>query len=165
MIKKLLIHFSRLILKILPLHYFPRINRLLFILMGNKIGKNVTIFSSTKILGLLKVEVDDNTFIGHDCLFIGGESNITIGQNCDISSRVSFVTGSHLIGNIDRRAGIGISKDIIIGNGVWIGYAVVILGGIKIGDGSIIAAGSLVNKDIESNSLYGGVPAKLIKRL
>jgi maltose O-acetyltransferase len=155
----------RLILKILPLHYFSKLNIFIFKVMGHNIGNNVTIFSSTQILGLLKVYIGDNSFVGHECLFIGGGSIISIGKNCDISSRVSFVTGSHIIGNTNRRAGRGFSDDISIGNGVWIGYGVTILGGVTIGNGSIIAAGSVVNKDINANSLYGGVPAKFIKNL
>ena len=52
--------------------------------------------------------------------------------------------------------------DVIIGNDVWIGCSSQILAGVKIGDGAIIAAGSLINKDVESYSIVGGVPAKLI---
>ena len=52
--------------------------------------------------------------------------------------------------------------DIIIENDVWIGCSSQILAGVKIGEGAIIAAGSLVNKDVESYSIVGGVPAKLI---
>jgi maltose O-acetyltransferase len=155
----------RFLLKLLPYHRFSRINRVLFNFMGNKIGTNVTIFSSTKFLGVLEIQVDKNSFIGHDCLFIGGVSKVIIGQNCDISSRVSFVTGSHVIGQHDRRAGSGISKDIIIGDGVWIGYGSTILGGVNVGNGSIIAAGSVVTCDVPSNCLFGGVPAKFIKYL
>ncbi len=55
------------------------------------------------------------------------------------------------------------TEPIIIGNNVWIGMNVTILKGVNIGDGAIIAAGSLVNKDIPPNTLAGGVPAKILK--
>jgi acetyltransferase-like isoleucine patch superfamily enzyme len=55
------------------------------------------------------------------------------------------------------------TQEIEIGNNVWIGLKVTILKGVKIGDGSIIAAGSLVNKDVPPNSLVAGIPAKVIK--
>lgn len=55
------------------------------------------------------------------------------------------------------------SYNIIIGNDVWIGSHVLILGGVKIGDGAVLAAGSVVTKDVEPYSIVGGVPAKIIK--
>lgn len=54
-------------------------------------------------------------------------------------------------------------KDVIIGNGVWLGANAVIVPGLKIGDGSIVAAGAVVTKDVPTNSIVGGVPAKVIK--
>lgn len=54
--------------------------------------------------------------------------------------------------------------DTVIGNDVWIGQNVTIMPGVKIGDGAIIAANSIVGKNIESYSIYGGNPAKLIKK-
>lgn len=163
--KKIIILLCRFLLNWMPYHRLGSVNSFLFKVMGHKIAPNVTIFSSTKVLGILEIEVSHNSFIGHDCLFIGGASKVTIGKNCDISSRVSFVTGTHIMGNSDRRAGIGISNNIVIGNGVWIGFGSTILGGVKIGDGAIIAAGSMVTNDVETNCLYGGVPAKFIKVL
>ena len=56
------------------------------------------------------------------------------------------------------------TKPIKIGNHVWIGINATILKGVTIGDGAIIAAGAVVNKDVEENSLVGGVPAKVIKK-
>jgi maltose O-acetyltransferase len=55
--------------------------------------------------------------------------------------------------------------DIIIGDDVWIGMDCTILGGVSIGNGSVVAAGSVVTKSIPDNVLVGGVPAKVIKRI
>lgn len=57
----------------------------------------------------------------------------------------------------------GIDEKIVIENDVWIGFGSIILGGVKIGQGSIIAAGSVVTKDVLPFSIYGGVPAKKIR--
>lgn len=57
----------------------------------------------------------------------------------------------------------GLNSEIIIGNDVWIGHKSTILSGVRIGDGSIIAAGSVVTKDVEPYAIYGGLPAKKIK--
>lgn len=165
MIKRLKMFFGRIILKILPLQAFPKINRLCYILMGHSIGQDATLYSSVEMLGIIKVEIGKKSFVGHKTLFMGGNSLIKIGNNCDISSNVSLISGSHKIGLPDRRAGLGISKDIVIGNGVWIGYGSTILGGTNIGNGSIIAAGSLINSDVPENTVYGGVPAKEIRKI
>lgn len=156
---------GRIILKILPLQLFPYINRTILLFMGHSIAKSVIFYSSSEILGTVKVKIGDGSFVGHRSLFMGGNSNIIIGKNCDISSNVSLITGSHVISNVGRRAGEGFSKDIIIGNYVWIGYGVIVLAGVKIGDGSIVAAGSLVNKDVPENCIVAGIPAKIIRIL
>ncbi|WP_281637377.1 acyltransferase [Flavobacterium marginilacus] len=165
MIRRLKPFFGRVILKILPLQAFPKINRFCYILMGHILGRAVVLYSSVEILGLIKVEIGNNSFVGHRTLFMGGNSLIKIGNNCDISSNVSLICGSHEIGDFTRRAGKGISSDITIGNSVWIGYGSLILGGVTIEDGAIIAAGSVVNKSVPKNTIYGGVPAKEIKKI
>lgn len=165
MIRRMKMFLGRIILKILPLQAFPKINRLCYISMGHIIGRDVVLYSSVEMLGIIKVKIGNNSFVGHKTLFMGGDSIIKIGQNCDISSNVSLICGSHEIGGSKRRAGKGISKDITIGNGVWVGYGSLILGGVTIGDGAIIGAGSVVNKSVPQNAIYGGVPAKEIRRI
>jgi maltose O-acetyltransferase len=76
-----------------------------------------------------------------------------------------FCTSTHEIGSRERRGGKSISIPIKVGNGCWIGARSMILPGVTIGDGCIIAAGSVVTKDCEPNGLYAGTPAKRIKDL
>ncbi|WP_140487688.1 acyltransferase [Flavobacterium sp. GSA192] len=85
---------------------------------------------------------------------------ITIGNNVAISENVTiWDTDAHsIVGKEDKMI-----QPIVIGNHVWIGNNVTILKGVIIGDGAIIAAGSLVNKSIPARCLAGGVPAKVIK--
>jgi len=148
---------------ILPGSRLFSIKRILLKLIGSEIGNNVRVMN-IKIQGV-RLKIGDNTFIGDGTYFTGGESNVKIGRNCDISSKVSFVTGTHEIGSANRAAGNGYSKDIDIGNGVWIGYGTIILPGVSIGDSSIIAAGSVVTSNIPSGVLAAGVPAKVKKIL
>lgn len=85
---------------------------------------------------------------------------ITIGKDVAISENVSiWDSDAHELQN-NLRDNV---QPIKIGNHVWIGMNSIILKGVEIGDGAVIAAGSIVNKNVEANSLYGGVPAKKIK--
>lgn len=79
---------------------------------------------------------------------------------------VSLITHTHEIGDSHRRASPKtIYKSIRIEEGCWLGANVIVLPGVTIGKGTIIAAGAVVIRDCEPNSLYAGVLAKLIKRL
>jgi acetyltransferase-like isoleucine patch superfamily enzyme len=129
-----------------------------------KIGNRVTIFNNTEICALADypVRIGDNVFINQGCII---HPNTTIGNNVLLGFRVLVIPDSHLIGPSSKRAGNVIFKPIVIEDGCWIGANSIILGGVTIGKGTIIAAGSVVNKDCEPNCIYGGNPAKLIKQL
>lgn len=91
---------------------------------------------------------------------------ITLGDNVHITDGVKFIThdGGTLILR-HKMPDIEITKQITIGSNVYIGVNVVILPGVNIGDNCIVGAGSIVTKDIPSNSVYAGVPARFIKSL
>ena len=114
------------------------------------------------------VTIGRDSFVNRFCQFHSGESEgkgIYIGEKCYIAMNVNFCCITHEIGEEDMRAGRIISGGIYIENGVWIGANSVILPNITIGKGCIIAAGSVVTKDCDSNSLYGGNPARKLKAL
>ena len=98
-----------------------------------------------------------NSFINSDCK-IRCYEKIQIGDNCAISHDVTIMDS-----NAHRLNGEIKKEPIIIENNVWIGTKVTILPGVKIGEGAVIAAGSLINKDIPKNTLVGGMPAKVLK--
>lgn len=133
-------------------------------LRGFQIGKNVRVTSSVKIK-LKDLSVGDNTFIGYETLIAGGDALIRIGRNVDIGPRSVIVSGTHEIGDSAHRAAKGKSQDILIGDGTWVGTNSTILGGVRVGQGCVIAAGSVVRGDIDDNSLIAGVPAKVIRKL
>lgn len=118
--------------------------------------------------------------IGRD-FYIGRDSQIE--TDCIIGNYVIFGNKVAIVGKYDhnfQQVGTPVrlamqirdrdynwkgkdEKPVVIGNDVWVGYGSIIMSGIKIGDGAIIAAGSLVVKDVEPYTVYGGVPAKKIK--
>ncbi|PAF37606.1 hypothetical protein CHH58_10380 [Terribacillus saccharophilus] len=129
-----------------------------------KIGKNVAISPGSYFNGL-KVNVGNDSWINSNCFFDGDNENIHIGSNCGIGMQVLFCTSSHEIGYPGRRGGPVIKKPVIIGNGCWIGARATILPGVTIGEGCIVAAGSVVTKDCLPHGLYAGVPAKRVREL
>lgn len=92
--------------------------------------------------------------------------NVNIGEGCSISHNVRIYTSSRIPDyNFQYKEKAPIKKgDVAIGNYVWIGANVFINPGVTIGENSVIGANSVVTKDIEPFSIYGGVPAKLIRR-
>ena len=119
-----------------------------------------------------EVHVGDDTFIGRGCLFHAGifhtdtdSGSVSIGARCDIAPKVTFLCGTHEIGGANRRAGAAITKDIVVGDGVWIGSNATILPGVRIGSGAVIGAGSVVTKDIPANVVAVGNPARVLKEL
>lgn len=91
------------------------------------------------------------------------QAPISIGACCDLAPGVEIHPGSHEIGGTSRRAGAGKAAPVVIQDGCWIGARSLILGGVTIGKGAVVAAGSVVIGDVPANTLVAGVPA-VVKR-
>lgn len=131
---------------------------------GIETASNSRIVSSVRFWTSGPVKIGSDTFIGHGVSIIGGDASVTIGNRCDIGPCVLIVTGSHFDGGAIRAAGDGLSIPISIQDGVWIGANCTVLGGVEIGRGAILAAGSLVNKSVEPFTVVAGVPAREIRK-
>ena len=90
---------------------------------------------------------------------------VTIGDHVLIGPNTLISTVNHPLTPMGRRQHLGIAKPVVIGNDVWIGGNVTILPGVTIGNNVVIAAGAVVTKNVQDNSLVGGVPAKVIRTL
>lgn len=130
--------------------------------IGFSIGENTKIVGPIECTGMLTI--GDNCWVGKN-LKVNGNGTVIVGNNCDIAPEVTFQTGGHTIGSIERRAGEGLKYEIKIGNGCWIGGRSTILGDVRIGSGCVVAACACVVRSVEDNKLIGGVPAKLIRDL
>ncbi|WP_293302834.1 acyltransferase [Pedobacter sp. UBA4863] len=110
------------------------------------------------------IDIGENFFANYNSCIYADSNSIVIGNDCLVGPDVLIINTNHGVksGELIRNQP-NISKDITIGNDVWIGAKSVILAGVTIGNGAVIAAGSVVNKDIKENSIVGGVPAKFIK--
>jgi maltose O-acetyltransferase len=89
------------------------------------------------------VAIGEGSWIGHRCYF-DSRARIEIGRSCAIAAEVMLCTSTHQPGTREKRAGPFVGKPIRIGDGIWIGTRVVVLPGVTVGDGCVIAAGSEV---------------------
>ena len=156
--------FNNLLLPIIPESKGFGFKRFMWRLAGARIGRNVKISSSCKILGAGQLSIGDNTWIGYQCLLVAS-SKIEIGANVDIAPRVYIGTGTHTINpEANHIASEDISRDVQIGDGSWICVNAVILPGCSIGRKTVVAAGSVVASSfMEDKILVGGIPARKIK--
>lgn len=120
------------------------------------------------------VRVGKNTYGAIRVLNWGKDEHLKVGSYCSIAQEVMFILNAdHFTKNISTfpfkvkclgQQREGTSKgDIIIDDDVWIGYRAIIMSGVHVGQGAIIAAGAVVTKDIPPYAIAGGVPAKIIK--
>lgn len=112
-----------------------------------------------------KFKLGNNSYINRGCRISNGNAGVSIGDNCTIAYDVALITVTHEIGTPERRSGRHYGREIVIDDGCWIGARSVILPGVHIHKGVVIAAGSVVIKDCEENCLYAGNPAVKKKKL
>lgn len=108
------------------------------------------------------IHIGKNVFINSGCHF-QDQSGVTIGDGALIGHNVVLATINH---DFDpARRGDNHPAPIVIGKNVWIGSSATVLPGVTIGDGAVVAAGAVVTKNVASNVVVGGVPARIIKRI
>ena len=110
------------------------------------------------------IEIGTDTFINYDCIMLDG-APIRIGSHCKIGPRCQFFTPQHPIDYKQRMQPVETCLPITIGDNCWLGGNVTVCPGVTIGDRCIIAAGSVVVKDIPADSMAAGVPAVVKKSL
>jgi chloramphenicol O-acetyltransferase type B len=138
----------------------------------HKIGKGFHAGIRVRLWSKHRMIIGRNFYIGRDSLI---ECDAIIGDDVIFANRVALIGrydhNYQQIGVPVRKASQirdknynwkGLNMKIIIGNDVWVGYGVIILSGVKVGNGSIIAAGAIVTKDVEEYSIYAGSPARKV---
>ena len=168
MIKSKRIYIVNLLLSALPNSSCQNFKTQMLRWAGVKVGKNVEVFQGVKIQGIGEVEIGDGAFIGHEALLMVNEgSKIIIESNSIVSTRTTIITGFHEITPYEARilSRTGTTSTIIIGKGCCVLAKSVVLPGVSIGEMSIVAAGSVVTRDVEPYTMVAGVPAVFKKRL
>ena len=138
------------------------IRNLLSQITETEIDESVTLFTPFQINYGKNTKIGKNVFINFDCVFLdlGG---ITIEDNVLIAPKVSLLTEGHPLNPAERHSLI--PGKIHIKKNAWIGANATILPGVTIGENSVVAAGAVVSKDVDDNTIVGGIPAKIIKKI
>ena len=144
-------------------HELEKRSQLLKKLIGG-IGKNGYIEPPFYCDHGFNIFLGDN-FYANTGLIILDECKVTIGNNVFIGPRTSFYCATHPIDAFVRNLLLESGKPITVGNDVWIGGSVTICPGVTVGNNVVIAAGSVVVKDVPDNVIIGGNPAKLIREI
>jgi acetyltransferase-like isoleucine patch superfamily enzyme len=132
-------------------------------LTGRKVDDTFTLIPPFYTAYGLDLRIGRKVFI-NQCCTIYDMSGVDICDEVMVGPSVNIITSGHALKPSERRAYVEASP-IVIEKGVWIAAGATIIGGVTIGENSVIAAGSVVTKDIPANSLAAGVPARVIRSL
>jgi len=138
-----------------PFHFF---RRFCYRLGGVKIGRGSTIHMWARFYQPKNIEIGEDTIIGDHC-FLDGRAPLKIGSHTAIASQVLIYNSEHDIQADDFRP---VEERVEIGDYCFIGARAIILPGVKIGRGAVVASGAVVTKDAAEKTVVGGVPAKKI---
>ena len=108
--------------------------------------------------------IGEGTFINHNAYLMDG-APVTIGKHCFIGPNCGMYTANHPLNVEERNQGLELAQPITVGDNVWIGADVTILPGVTIGEGSVIGAKRLVNKDIPANVIAVGNPCRVVREI
>lgn len=132
-------------------------------IIGKHVDESFFLIPPFYTTGGSDIRVGRNVFVNQNCTFydLGG---LDIGDNVMIGPNVSLITSGHPIEPSKRRDGV-IAKPIKIEQNVWIGAGATVIGGVTVGENSVVAAASVVTKDVPRNMLVGGNPARIIRSI
>ncbi len=154
--------------RLFPRGSFGRLRTCLYRLLGMRVGKSTLIVGAMTIGGSSRaselVSIGAHCFI-NSYAYLEASAPVVIQDRVTIGHHVMIITSDHAIGPRGHRAGAVKPAPVTIESGAWIGARVVLLPGVTIGAGAVVAAGALVTKNVPPDHLVGGVPARLIRVL
>jgi acetyltransferase-like isoleucine patch superfamily enzyme len=132
-------------------------------LIGKTVDDSFSLIPPFYTTGGADIRVGRNVFINQNCTFydLGG---IDIADDVMIGPNVSLITSGHAL-EPSRRRDVNIAKPIVIERNVWIAAGAIVIGGVAVGENSVVAAGSVVTKDVPPNTLVAGNPARVIRSI
>jgi len=156
--------FSNFLLLLPRYRFLNPVKQLMFKLLGAQFGKKIDMYPGLWIAPGRNLKIGNNVDLAKDVI-ITSSGGVTIGDRTLIGYRSQILSSNHSIPELGEPFPVSGDRHspVLIESDVWIGASCIILPGVRIGTGAVVAAGSVVTKDIPKNSIYGGAPAKLIK--
>lgn len=132
-------------------------------LIGKKVDEGFSLIPPFYTAGGDEIRVGRNVFVNQNCTFydLGG---LDIGDDVMIGPNVSLITAGHPLEPSQRRA-VTIGKPIVIERNVWIAAGATVIGGVTVGENTVVAAGSVVTRDVPPNTLVAGNPARIVRTI
>lgn len=130
-------------------------------LIGKQVDDSFLLIPPFFTAGGAEIRVGRNVFINQNCTFydLGG---LDIADDVMIGPNVSIITSGHPVEPSQRRACV-VARPVVIDRNVWIAAGATIIGGVTVGENSVVAAGAVVTKDVPPNTQVGGNPARVIR--
>lgn len=132
-------------------------------LIGHRVDESFSLIPPFYTTGGNNIRLGRNVFINQNCTIydLGG---VDIADDVMIGPNVSLITEGHPVEPSRRRTFVT-AKPIVIERNVWIAAGAIILGGVTVGENSVVAAGSVVTRNVPPNTLFAGNPARVIRSL
>ena len=130
----------------------------LYKLFGMKIERSAWIYARCEVRSPRRITIGANSVVGIDAI-LDGRGGIVIGRNVNLSSEVAIWTAEHDVNHPMFRMRV---EPVVIEDFAWLSFRVTVLPGVTVGRGGVVAAGSVVTKDVPPHSIVAGVPAKVI---
>ncbi|EKD53125.1 MAG: acetyltransferase [uncultured bacterium] len=134
------------------------IRKFFYRLSGIKMGRGTTFHMGARFYLPRNISLGEDTIVG-DHAFIDGRAKVVIGSHTDIASQLMIYNSEH---DLSDPRFLATEEPVTIGDYCFIGPRVIIMPGVSIGDGAVVAGGAVVTKDVDAGTIVGGVPAKLI---
>jgi maltose O-acetyltransferase len=156
------------LIRLFPPFVGGRLRASLLRFAGCRIGAGTLIAGRVTIVGGSRPAA--SLVVGADCWFNAGctfdtSDGIVIGDGVRLGQEVLVLTSSHELGEHAGRAGDFTTGSVTIGSGAWVGARVIVLPGVSIGDGAVVAAGAVVTRPVAADQLVAGVPARPVRPL
>jgi acetyltransferase-like isoleucine patch superfamily enzyme len=129
-------------------------------------GENVAVYHNVTLINIDKIKVGDNVSIHTNC-YLDGYGEISIGSNVSVAHNSTILSTNHNWSDLEIpiKYNAITASNTAIEDDVWVGCGVRILAGVVIKSRVVIAAGAVVNKNVGSAGLYGGIPIRFIKKI